>query len=183
MNNGIAHQTAVTSDIASANPACRIVSNEGAQPIGESRKSFASSGYLELKRRGVLHAGTSYTLVAWLIAQVAELVGDIFVLPDLILQVLVIALVIGMPIALFLAWAFELTPNGLKRDSEVTPSESAAGGRGRSLVCGLIAILVLTIVALAINPKAAVCSATNASNSDIALYFPPESTKLGEVRS
>ena len=183
MKNGNAQQTAFASDIVSTNPPCRIVRNEGGQSTGEGRRRSASSGYLELKRRGVLHAGTSYTVVAWLIVQVAELIGEIFVLPELFLQILLIALVIGLPIALILAWAFELTPNGLKFDSEVTPSESAAGGRGRSLVCGLIAILVLTIVALAINPEAAVCSVANAGNSDIALYFPQESTTLEVMRS
>ena len=178
MENGSAQQTAFASDIASVNRPCRIVPNERGQSNGEGRERSASSGYLELKRRGVLRAGTSYTLVAWLTLQVAELIGEIFVLPEWLLQMLLIALVIGLPIALILAWAFELTPNGLKFESDVTPSESAAGGKGRSLVCGLIAILVMTIVALAMNREAAVCSVAKASNSAVTLYFPQKSTTL-----
>ena len=178
MENTNAQQTAFASDIASANRPCRIVRNERGQSTGEGRERSASRGYLELKRRGVLHAGTSYTVVAWLTVQVAELIGEIFVLPEWIMQALLIALVIGLPIALILAWAFELTPNGLKFESDVTPSESAAGGRGRSLVCGLIAILVLTIVALAMNREVAVCSVAQASNSASVLYFPQKSTTL-----
>ena len=111
----------------------------------------------ELKRRGVLEAGTSYIVVAWLIAQVAELIGEIFATPGWMLQALLIALAIGLPIALLLSWAFELTPGGLKLESELPAVESIARQKGRGLVCALIAILVLTIGALVVNREASVC--------------------------
>lgn len=114
--------------------------------------------YFELKRRGVLEAGTSYIVVSWLIAQVAELIGEIFGAPDWTLQALLVALAIGLPIALLLAWAFELTPGGLKRESEMTPIETIARQKGRGLVCALIAILVLTIGALVVNREASICT-------------------------
>ena len=114
--------------------------------------------YFELKRRGVLEAGTSYIVVSWLIAQVAELIGEIFGAPAWTLQALLIAMAIGLPVALILSWAFELTPGGLKRESEMTPVETIARQKGRGLVCALIAILVLTIGALIVNREASVCS-------------------------
>ena len=113
--------------------------------------------FFELKRRGVLEAGTSYVVVAWLIAQVAELIGEIFETPAWMLQALLIALAIGLPIALILSWAFELTPGGLKLESELPAVESIARRKGRGLVCALIAILVLTIGALVVNREASVC--------------------------
>jgi hypothetical protein len=115
--------------------------------------------YLELKRRGVLEAGTNYTVVAWMIAQVAELIGEIFIVPEWILQMLLIGLATGLPIALILSWAFEMTPNGLKRDDEVTSTGQADRPKGRGLVCALIAILLLTIGALGANRLVSGCAA------------------------
>jgi len=129
------------------------------QDTGVSRTWSPHSLYLELKRRGVLEAGTNYIVVAWLIAQVAELIGDIFVVPEWILQTLVIALAIGLPIALALSWAFEVTPSGIKRDDEVASAGRPEQRKGRGLVCALIAILVLTIGALAVDRQVSVCAA------------------------
>lgn len=135
------------------------------QPTGRCRNSGVSGSwspqafYLELKRRGVLEAGTNYIVVAWLIAQVAELIGEIFEAPYWFLQALLIALAIGLPIALVLSWAFELTPGGLKREGEFTSAEPLNRRKGRGLVCALIAILLLTIGALAVNRPVSVCAA------------------------
>jgi hypothetical protein len=74
------------------------------------------------------------------------------------LQMLLITLVIGLPIALILAWAFELTPVGLKLESEMTPVESITRRKGRGLLCALIAILVLTIGALVVNRETSTCT-------------------------
>jgi len=115
--------------------------------------------YLELKRRGVLEAGTNYIVIAWLIVQVAELIGDVLYAPEWILQTLLIALTIGLPFALVLSWAFELTPGGLKRDDECASAGHPDRRKGRGLVCALIAILVLTIGALAVNRQVSVCTA------------------------
>ena len=147
--------------------------------------------YFELKRRGVLEAGASYTLIAWLIAQVAELIGEVFETPAWILQALLVALAIGLPISLFLAWAFELTPSGLKPNSEISPTDAVTPKKGRVFVCGLIAILVLTIGALAIGREPGGCAITPqadghlpgvSGNSSVALYFRRESTKLDVTR-
>ena len=117
----------------------------------------ARAFYFELKRRGVLEAGTNYTVVAWLIVQVAEMTGEIFGTPDWMLQTLLFALVIGLPIALIIAWAFELTPGGFKLESELPPVGSIARQKGRGLLCALIAILVLTIGALVVNRESSTC--------------------------
>jgi hypothetical protein len=124
--------------------------------------------YLGLRRRGVIEAGTNYIVVAWLIAQVAELIGEIFGAPGWMLQALLVALALGLPIALFVSWAFELTPDGFKRDREPNPNDAPVKRSGQGVVCALIAILVLTIGALAVNRPASVCTSeqTTAEDSD-----------------
>jgi hypothetical protein len=114
--------------------------------------------YFSLRRRGVLRAGTGYVVVAWVIAQVAELIGDIFAAPDWMLRALIIALALGLPVVLMLSWAFELTPSGLRPERGALRPEAIAHGRGRSLLCVLIGILVLTVGALVVQPDPSVCA-------------------------
>lgn len=132
-----------------------------------------SGFYLELKSRGVLEAATSYTIVAWLIAQVAELVGDTFAVPGWTLQALLIALAVGLPITLFLSWSFDLTPRGLIPASDNSPAQPVERTRGRVVVCALFAILALTIGALAVNDKPGVCVIT----PQVEVHSPLESEK------
>ena len=68
----------------------------------------------ELRRRNVFRVGVAYVIVAWLIAQVTELALDSFAAPDWVIKTVLFLLVIGFPLALILAWAFELTPEGIK---------------------------------------------------------------------
>ena len=88
----------------------------------------------------------------------AELIGEIFDAPAWTLQALLSALAIGLPISLFLSWAFELTPGGLKLESDLSPIESFSRQKGRGLVCALIAVLVLTIGTLLVNRDTSVCA-------------------------
>jgi len=81
------------------------------------------SFFNELKRRKVFRAGIAYVLIAWLIAQVLQLVFESFGAPGWVIKTVLVLLATGLPIALFFAWAYELTPEGLKRDSEVRRSQ------------------------------------------------------------
>src|SRR5206468_4464992 len=80
----------------------------------------------ELKRRNVYKVGVAYAVVAWLLMQVASQVFPFFEIPNWIVRLVVLLLVIGFPIALILAWAFELTPEGIKRAEDVDLSKSIA---------------------------------------------------------
>ena len=85
------------------------------------------SGFIsELKRRNVIRMAGLYLVGAWLVAQIAETLLPIFHTPEWVLQSLVVLLGIGFLPALVVAWIFELTPVGLKRDSEVAPEQSIA---------------------------------------------------------
>jgi hypothetical protein len=77
----------------------------------------------ELKRRKVFRVGIGYVLIAWLLAQVLQLLFESFGTPDWMIKTVLVLLAAGLPIALFLAWAFEVTPEGLKRERDVDRSE------------------------------------------------------------
>ena len=74
----------------------------------------------ELKRRKVFKVGIGYVLIAWLFAQVLQLVFESFGTPDWAIKTVLVILASGLPFALFFAWAYEMTPEGLKRDKDVT---------------------------------------------------------------
>ena len=76
----------------------------------------------ELKRRNVFKVAIAYLVMAWLVAQVLQLVFETFATPDWVMKTVLVLLATGLLIALILAWAFELTPEGLKRDHEVDRS-------------------------------------------------------------
>jgi hypothetical protein len=69
----------------------------------------------ELKRRNVYKVAIAYAVVAWLLIQVATQVFPFFEIPNWVVRLVVLVIIVGFPIALIIAWAFELTPEGLKR--------------------------------------------------------------------
>ncbi len=83
----------------------------------------------ELKRRNVFRVGVAYVIGAWVIAQVADLVLENIEAPDWVMQAIMLVLAIGLPLALILAWAFEVTAEGLKRDSAVDSTCSGSASR------------------------------------------------------
>jgi TolB-like protein len=85
--------------------------------------------FSELKRRNVYKVAVAYAVVGWLLVQVTTQVFPIFEIPNWALRLIVLAIVIGFPIALVLAWAFELTPEGIKRTEDV---DRATEKRGKS---------------------------------------------------
>src|SRR3954466_7067757 len=94
----------------------------------------------ELKRRNVYKLAVAYAVVSWLMIQVATQVFPFFEIPNWAVRLVVLLLILGFPVALILSWAFEITPEGIKRESEVSPNESITHHTGRKLV-GLTAIV------------------------------------------
>ena len=76
----------------------------------------------ELKRRNVFKVGIGYLLIAWLIAQILQLAFESFGTPDWAIKTVLALLAAGWPIALFFAWVYEVTPEGIKRESDLIPS-------------------------------------------------------------
>src|SRR5437868_13448490 len=83
--------------------------------------------FAELKRRNVYKVAVAYAIVGWLLVQVATQVFPFFEIPNWAVRLIVLAIVIGFPIALIMAWAFELTPEGIKRTDDVDPFDSRSG--------------------------------------------------------
>jgi TolB-like protein/Tfp pilus assembly protein PilF len=99
----------------------------------------------ELKRRNVVRVGVVYLIAAWLLAQVADLMLASFHAPDWVIQAILVVLIIGFPLALIFAWAYELTPEGLKREKDVDRSQSITHKTGHLLDRSIIAILVVAL--------------------------------------
>jgi TolB-like protein/Flp pilus assembly protein TadD len=100
------------------------------------------SFFSELKRRNVYKVAVAYVVVAWLLIQAASILFPAFDAPASAIKILVIILVLGFPIALAFSWAFEITPEGIRRESEVNADASITHHTGRKIV-GLTIILAV----------------------------------------
>ena len=100
----------------------------------------------ELKRRNVFKVTIAYVVMAWLGMQIADVILNNITAPEWVFHVLMLFLAIGLPFAVFLAWAFELTPEGLKREHEVDRSQSITPQTGQKLNKLTFAIMALAIV-------------------------------------
>jgi TolB-like protein len=100
----------------------------------------------ELKRRNVFRVGVAYAVVGWVVLEVASIIAPALGLPDWSITLLLFIGVGGLPFALLFAWAFELTPEGLKRTEDVTPDSSITGETGTKLNGIIIALLSIALL-------------------------------------
>ena len=101
--------------------------------------------FAELKRRNVYKVAVAYAIVGWLFVQVATQVFPFFEIPNWAVRLVVLAIVIGFPIALVIAWAFELTPEGLKRTEDVDRARSARQPRRHTWIFVVIVGAALSL--------------------------------------
>jgi TolB-like protein/Tfp pilus assembly protein PilF len=99
----------------------------------------------ELKRRNVFRVAAAYVIVGWLIMQVGEVMAPALHLPEWINSALAFFIILGFPFALFFAWAFEMTPEGLKKEKDVDRSQSITAQTGQKLNNMIIGLLVLAL--------------------------------------
>jgi len=102
----------------------------------------------ELKRRNVFKVAVAYTIAAWLLLQVVDLVLENINSPDWVMQVFMLAMAVGLPIAIIIAWAFEMTPEGIKLERDVDRDQSITPATGRKLNQGIVMILSVLVVFL-----------------------------------
>lgn len=102
-----------------------------------------TSVFSELKRRNVFRVAASYGVVAWLLVQAADILLGNFGAPEWVFKSFVTLLVLGFPLALFLSWAYELTPEGVKKTREVLPAQSISRATGRKLDFVVIGALLV----------------------------------------
>ena len=106
---------------------------------------MSDSFFAELRRRNVFRVSIGYAIMAWLLWQGVAIFASIINAPDWVSQSILLLLGIGFPIAIFFAWAYELTPDGLKRETEVDRSQSITRKTGRKLDFMIIAVLVVAV--------------------------------------
>ncbi len=104
--------------------------------------------FTELRRRNVYKVAVAYAIVAWLLIQAASILFPTFEAPPWVMKVFIAFVALGFPLALIFAWAFELTPEGIKRAEDVAPDESITHRTGRKLtiLVGMVAALALGLL-------------------------------------
>ncbi|MCC5864411.1 MAG: hypothetical protein JJU31_04785 [Wenzhouxiangella sp.] len=101
--------------------------------------------YGELKRRNVFRVAVTYAVAAWIVAQVAGLAADAFVAPPWVMQMIITALIIGFLPAVVVAWAFELTPEGIRRERDLVDRDTVSRYTAKRLDVAVIILLLLAI--------------------------------------
>ncbi len=109
------------------------------------------SVFEELKRRNVFRVGVAYAIVSWVVLQIIDVVSPIFELPVWAPKLVFVILAVGALPALIFAWAFEMTPEGLKKEADVDRSKSTVGTTGRKLNYVIVAALVLAVTLLLVE--------------------------------
>jgi len=105
---------------------CPTIHIAGRWRVAQDRRVNPKTFFGELKRRNVYKVAVAYIVAGWALAQGFAQVLPVFSVPNWVIQLLVLLVILGLPVALGLAWAFELTPEGLKRTEEVDPVAAAA---------------------------------------------------------
>lgn len=111
------------------------------------------SFFQELKQRNVFRVAITYILAAWILLQIADVVLGNIMAPEWVFKALLLLLALGFPLVLIFAWAFELTPEGIKREKEVDRSQSITSETGRKLNAIVIVLLVAAVAVLLVERK------------------------------
>ncbi|HET7228236.1 MAG TPA: tetratricopeptide repeat protein [Chthoniobacterales bacterium] len=128
--------------------------------------------FAELKRRNVYKVAVAYAVVSWLLIQAASILFPTFDAPAWAMKVLVVLIALGLPAALIFSWAFEITPEGIVRESEVESDKSITHHTGRKIVAATIVLAVIAtglFVFQFLRTRSASPSAATISNKSIAV--------------
>jgi TolB-like protein len=129
--------------------------------------------FAELKRRNVYKVAIAYAVVAWLLLQAASILFPTFEAPPWMMKIFVVLIILGFPIALVFAWAFEITPEGIKRAEDVDLNQSITRTTGRKLDFLIIGVLLLVIAVLIFQRLHPHVSATSSTTSEKSLAVLP----------
>jgi len=116
--------------------------------------------FQELQRRNVFRVAIGYIVSSWLLIQVADLVLENIGSPDWVMKTIMLVLALGFPVVVFFSWAYEVTPEGIKRESEIDRSQSITYVTGRKLDRAIVAVLIIALAYFAydkfvLSPKRA----------------------------
>ena len=116
---------------------------------GTSRAVNPGGLFAELKRRNVYKVAVAYAVVAWLLIQAASILFPTFDAPLWVMKAFVAVIALGFPIALIIAWAFEMTPEGIKRTEDVSPDEVIPQWSKRKFAVLIVSVAVIAAGLLA----------------------------------
>jgi len=136
--------------------------------------------FAELRRRNVFRVGVAYAAIAWLLVQVADVVFPLLGAPDWVLNILVVVLLLGLPVAVVFAWVFELTPEGVKREKDIDRSASITRSTGRKLDRVIIVVLVIALGYFIWERQARIEPVEPAAQSSVETDTPVEETAPGK---
>lgn len=129
----------------------------------------------ELQRRNVIRVAAAYLVVSWIVMQVVDVIGAASGMPDWASSFALIILIVGFPVVLFIAWAFELTPQGIKQTASVPEAESRTAQTGQVLnyaILGAVIVLIAIIGWRQLSPDPEVVPAMLASSEDAEVETP-----------
>lgn len=109
------------------------------------------SFFEELKRRNVIRVAIAYGVAAWFVLQLSDVVLENIGAPEWVMQTIMLVLAAGFPLAIIFAWAFEMTPEGIKKEKDVDRSQSITSVTGRKLDRMIIGILTVTVAYLLLD--------------------------------
>ena len=105
----------------------------------------------ELKRRNVFRVAIAYALGAWVLLQIVDFTMQVIVAPDWILQTFTLVALLGLPVAVIISWVFEMTPEGIKRESDIDRNQSVTTQTGQKLGTLIVVFLALAVVFLLVD--------------------------------
>jgi adenylate cyclase len=134
IDNGTGGSRETSTDGPGSRPGWSAVDERGREPI---------NFFAELKRRNVYKVAVAYAVVAWLLLQAASIFLPAFDAPPWVMRIFIIVVIFGFPVALIFSWAFEITPEGIKLESEIESNKSIKRRTGRKIVAVTIALAVV----------------------------------------
>lgn len=102
--------------------------------------------FKELQRRNVFRVTLGYVVSCWLLLQIADVLLGVIEAPAWVLQTMFLFVALGFPVVVFFSWAYEVTPEGIKRESEIDRSESSTHVTGRKLDRAIVVVLLISLV-------------------------------------
>jgi len=104
--------------------------------------------FAELKRRNVFRVGVLYLVSSWLLLQLTDVLSSLLTVPQWVGSVVILVLLLGFFPAMIFAWVYEMTPGGLKRESQIDSTQSITAGTGHKINTVIVVLLVLAIAGL-----------------------------------
>ncbi|MEE8464245.1 MAG: tetratricopeptide repeat protein [Gammaproteobacteria bacterium] len=127
--------------------------------------------FAELKRRNVLKVSTAYVIAAWIMLQMADMVREPLGMPDWVFQAILVTLGLGFLLTVALAWIFDFTPDGIRKTPAAGDDAIQRFSKGRKTDFVIIALLVIALIAFAIERQEAPTMAADAVKSIAVLPF------------